>query len=320
MKSFSFTLKQLKIIQTIKRKKEVNIKLGAKNLYLSQPALSSQIKKLEYNIYSKILLRKKKQIYFTPEGELILDYANKVLKLCEEADQAMLYLKKLKKFNLRIGSNKIIGEYISIKLLDLFCKRYSYANAQLQIGSTKSISWDLINGKIDIGIVYNDEVPKKLYNSLYITPYVKEKIILIVPKPYQKEFINNINKANLYGLNFITIKSYLQERELIDNILKKVNINPKNFKKKLELNSIEAMKYAVEAGLGVSFLPNILVKEELYSKRLYSLLIKSINTRNQLILIVNLKNNESYLSEQFYNYCFALLKPTFYNKFLNLES
>lgn len=319
MKHFSFTLKQLQIIQTIKIKKEVNIKIGAKNLYLSQPALSSQIKTLEYNIYSKILLRKNKQIYFTPEGELVLDYANKVLKLCEEADQAILYFKKLKRFNLRVGSNKIVGENISIKLLDLFCKRYSYANIQLKFGCSKRISWDLINGKIDIGIIHDDKVPKMLYNSLHITPYVEEKIILIVPEPSGKKFLTSINKKKLYDLNFITIKSCFQERELMDNILKSFNINLKKLKIKLELNSIEAVKCAVQAGLGVSFLSTILVKEELYSKRLHSALIKGLNIKNQLILIVNLKNTESYLSEQFYNYCFAFLKPTFYNKFLNLE-
>lgn len=319
MKYFSFTLKQLKIIQTIKIKNEVNIKIAAKTLYLSQPAISLQIKKLEYNIYSKILLRKKKQIYFTPEGELVLDYANKILKLCEEADKAILYLKKLKKFNLRIGSNKIIGKYISLKLIDLFCKRYSYANVQLQIGCTKSISWDLINGKIDLGIVQEDEVPKNLYNSLYITRYFEEKIVLILPKSHEDKKKNVINKENLYKLNFITIKSYFQERELMDNVLKNFNIDLKKLKIKLELNSIEAIKCAVQVGLGVSFLSTMLIKDELYSRRLHSVLIESINTHKQFILIVNLKNNESYLSEQFYNYCFAFLKPTLYNKFLNLE-
>lgn len=313
MKYFSFTLKQLKIIQTIKN--GINISIGANDLSLSESALNSQLKKFEYNIYSKILLKKNKEIYFTEEGELVLDYANKVLKLCKEADQAMLYFKKLKKFSLKVGSTKAIEESVSIKLIDLFCKRYSYANLQLITGCNKSVSWDIINGKIDIGIIKNYQVPKELYNSLYIAPYVEEKILLITPKNYER---NSLNNERLYKLGFITIKSCFQERKAIDNILKEFNLNLKNLKIKLELNSIGAIKFAVQTGLGVSFLSTAIDKNKLDSKSLKLSVMKSINNHNQLILILNLKNNESYLSKQFYNYCFALLKPTFYTKFLNL--
>lgn len=317
MKYFSFNLKQLKILQAIKN--EVNIKIASKNLYLSQPALSFQIKKFEHDIYSKILVRKKTQIYFTPEGELVLDYANKIIKLCEEADNAIGFFKKLNKSHLKIGSNKLIGKKISLKLIDLFCKRYSYAHVQLQIGCTKSISWDLINGKIDIGIGQEDEVPKNLYFSLYCSPYFKEKLVLITSNSQKQKYRTKITKENFYKLNFITLKPYLQEREFIDNNLLGVNMNLKQLKIKLELNSIKAIKTSVREGLGVSFLPILLVKEEIYSKQLHSILIDSIKNTKQFIIMVNLKKSQSYLCERFYNYCFIILKFNVYNKFLNLS-
>lgn len=317
MKYFSFSLKQLKIIQVIKN--EVNLNSAGKKLYLSQPALSSQIKTLEYNTYSKVLIRKNNQIYFTPEGELILDYANKILKLCEEADKAIIYFKKLKRFKLKIGCNKTIGKYILVKLIELFCKRYPYSNVQLQLGCTKSISWNLINGKIDLGIVPDEEVPRNLYYSLYGTSYFKEKIVLILPKFYKQNEITTISKEALYKLNFITIKPYFEEREFLDNLLKSFNINIQQLKVILELNSIGAIKTAVGAGLGVSFLSNILIKDELYFKRLHPALIDNINTYNSVRIVVNLKKSEFYLAEQFYNYCFTILKFNRSNKFLNLS-
>ncbi|CAN0268488.1 unnamed protein product, partial [Ectocarpus sp. 4 AP-2014] len=307
MKHFSFTLKQLKILQEIKIKNEINITIAAENLYLSQPALSSQIRKLEHNLSSKILLRKKKQISFTSEGELILDYANKILRLCEEADRALLYFKKFKISRLNIGSNKLIGKYISTKIIDLFCKRYSYANVQLKFGSTKSISWDLINGKIDIGIVQEDELPKNLSNSLYTKRYFEEKICLIVTKATKEKFLTRISKETLYSLNFINIKSCFEERQIMDNNLKKFNINMKKLKIKFEVNSVETLKYAIQAGLGVSFLSTIYVKRELESKRLHSIILKNNNKKNFMV-VINLKNNDSYLCEQFYNHCFAMLQ------------
>lgn len=317
MKYFSFSLKQLKIIQVIKN--EVNLNIAGKKLYLSQPALSSQVKTLEYHTYSKVLKRKKNQIYFTPEGELILDYANKILKLCEEADKAIVYFKKLKSFKLKIACNKTISKNIVVKLVELFCKRYPYANVQLQIGCTESISWDLINGKTDLGIVPDDEVPKTLYGSLYGTPYFEEKLVLILPKFSKQEHFATISKENLYKLNFITIKPYFQEREFMDNLLKSFNIDIKQLKIKLELNSIAAIKTAVVAGLGVSCLSTMLIKDELYVKNLHPILIDNIKNYKSVRLMVNLKKSDSYLVEQFYNYCFIILKCNKSNKFLNLS-
>lgn len=317
MKYFPFSLEQLRIIQAIKN--EATIKQAAKKLYLSQPALSLQIQKLEYEIDSPILDRRKKQIYFTFTGELILDYADRILRLCEEADKAIVYLKKLKRISLTIGSNEIVGTYILPKIIDLFCRRYSYTHVKLEIDCTNCISWNIVNGKVDIGIVEEEEIPKELYNSLYSTPYFKEEIVLILPKSHEFKDVYSITKENLYNLDFITLKPDFVGRKLMDDVLKKFNIESDKLKIKLELNSIEAIKRGVQAGLGVSFVSILMVKDELYSKRLNSVIINDKNISKRLTLLVNLKINESQLSGKFYKYCFAILKTRLYIKFLNLD-
>nr|QWK42284.1 lysR transcriptional regulator [Postelsia palmaeformis] len=317
MKYFPFSLEQLRIIQAIKN--EATIKQAAKKLYLSQPALSVQIQKLEYEIDSPILDRRKKQIYFTFTGELILDYADRILRLCEEADKAVVYLKKLKRLSLTIGSNEIVGTYILPKIIDLFCKRYSYTHIKLEIDCTNCISWNIVNGKVDIGIVEEEEIPKELYNLLYSTTYFKEEIILILPKSHELKNVCSITKEELYNLDFITLKPNSAGRKLVDDVLKKFNIDSSRLKIKLELNSIEAIKRVVQAGLGVSFVSILMVKDELYSKRLNSVIINDKKITKRLALLVNLKINESQLSEKFYKYCFAILKTRLYIKFLNLD-
>ncbi|CAN0323750.1 unnamed protein product [Scytosiphon promiscuus] len=317
MKYFPFSLEQLRIIQAIKN--ETTIKQAAKKLYLSQPALSLQIQKLEYEIDSPILDRRKKQIYFTFTGELILDYADRILRLCEEADKAVVYLKKLKRISLTIGSNEIVGTYILPKIIDLFCRRYSYTHVKLEIDCTNCISWNIVNGKVDIGIVEEEEIPKELCNSLYSTPYCKEEIVLILPKSHELKDVYSITKENLYNLDFITLKPDFVGRKLMDDVLKKFNIETDKLKIKLELNSIEAIKRGVQAGLGVSFVSILMVKDELYSKRLNSVIINDKNISKRLTLLVNLKINESQLSGKFYKYCFAILKTRLYVKFLNLD-
>nr|YP_011005393.1 putative RuBisCO transcriptional regulator [Chorda asiatica]QWK43137.1 lysR transcriptional regulator [Chorda asiatica]WAM62256.1 putative RuBisCO transcriptional regulator [Chorda asiatica] len=316
MKYLPFSLEQLRTIQTIKN--EGTVKQAAKKLYLSQPALSLQIKKLESGIKSPILDRKKRKIYFTRTGELILDYADKILNLCEEADKAILYFKNLKRISLNIGSNYTIGKYILPKIINLFCKRYSYAHIKLEISDTNTIAWDIINGKIDIGIVIEEELPKELYSSLYGTPFFLEEIVLILPKSYKLKGSRNITKTNLYNLNFITLKPHLRRRKLMDDLLERYQIDTKQLKIKLQLNSIQAVKRAVQAGLGVSFVSTLMIQDELYSKRLTSVTVNSRKIHERVRLIVNLKTSQSKLSKNFYNYCFGILKTSSYIKFLNL--
>nr|YP_003289276.1 Probable RuBisCO transcriptional regulator [Ectocarpus siliculosus]CAT18860.1 Probable RuBisCO transcriptional regulator [Ectocarpus siliculosus]CAV31307.1 Probable RuBisCO transcriptional regulator [Ectocarpus siliculosus] len=312
MKDFSFTLRQLKVIQTIKT--EGNVKITAKHLKLSQPAVSLQLKQLQQDIYSKILIRKKNEIYFTPEGELVLDYANKVLRLCEEADKAILYLKTIKKFTLIIGSNKMLGKYLSSKIIEIFCRRYSYSHVKLKICCDKSLSWNIINGRVDIGILPDNEVPTNLYNLLHRTSYFEEQLALVIPISYEYQLTNDLTKLNL-----VTIKPHLQSRHFIDNILNRFNLELKQLKIRLALNSSEAIKRSVYNELGVAFLSPIYVKEEFYKKRLNSITLNLKNTNKRFTLAINIKNKGFYLSKQFYDYCFTIINRNLYNKFLNLD-
>nr|YP_011007431.1 putative RuBisCO transcriptional regulator [Sporochnus bolleanus]WAM64860.1 putative RuBisCO transcriptional regulator [Sporochnus bolleanus] len=318
MKYFPFSLEQLKILQVIKN--EITLKEAAKKLYLSQPALSLQIQNLESKINSTILDRNQKQICFTITGELILDYAERILRLCEEADKALAYLKNLKSISLTIGCNETLGTYVLPKIINVFWKRYPSARIKLEIDSTNSISWNIIHGRVDIGIVVEEEIPNDLYKFLYSKVYFKEEIILILSKSHDLQDVDNITIENLYSLDYIALKSYSLGRKLIDHVLKKFNIDSDRLKIKFELNSIEAIKRAVQAGLGVSFVSILTVKDELYSKRLHSITINHIKMNKRLTIIVNPKIYQPPLSIKFYKHCFNILKTNSYIEFLNLRN
>nr|YP_011005603.1 putative RuBisCO transcriptional regulator [Cutleria multifida]WAM62607.1 putative RuBisCO transcriptional regulator [Cutleria multifida] len=305
MKYFPFNIEHLKVLQIIKN--ETNLKKAAKKLYISQPALSLKIQNLESKLASPILDRNKKQIYFTITGELILQYTNRILHLCNEADKAILYLKKLRRISLTIGSNEEIGIYLLPKVIKLFCKYYSYVSIAMEIESTHFICWEVLNGKLDLGIVRDEEIPIEFNNLLYTIPYFKEKIVLILPKSYTLKDINSIPLEDLYNLDFIGLNSDFLERKILNKILQKYDINVKRLKTKFELNSIEAIKRAVQAGLGVSFVSILTVQDELLAKRIQSVKVNKKEIEKILTIIINPKAYRSHLSVKFYKYCFLLL-------------
>lgn len=306
MKYFPFNIEQLNLLQTIKN--ENNLKEAAKKLYLSQPALSLQIQNLESKIASPILERNKRQIYFTIIGHLLVKHATKILQLYNEANESIKRIKILKKISLIIGSNESIGTYLLPKMIKLFCKYYSYACLTVEIEATHCISWDVFNGKVDIGIVSEDEIPYELLNVLSVIPYINEEIVLILPKTYQLKTPNLLTLEELYKLDFIGLNPDFMERKILNKTLQKYNIKIEQLKTKFELNSMEAIIRAVHAGLGVSFVSILAVRDELLSKRINSVIIDGIHINKQLSIVINNKVYQSPLFEKFYNYCFFLLR------------
>nr|YP_010317774.1 lysR transcriptional regulator [Silvetia siliquosa]UNH90212.1 lysR transcriptional regulator [Silvetia siliquosa] len=309
MNYFPFSIEQLNLLRTIKNEK--NLKNTAKKLYISQPALSLQVQNLESKIASPILERNNKQIHFTIIGHLLVKHATKILQLYKEANESIKLIRVLKKISLIIGSNESIGIYLLPKIIRLFCKYYSYTCITVELEATHCISWNVFHGKVDIGIVAEEEIPYELLNTLDIIPYINEEIVLILPKTYPLKNPNILALEDLYKLDFIGLNPDFMERKVLNKTLQKYNIKIEQLKIKFELNSIEAIIRAVNAGLGVSFVSILAVKDELLSKRINSVMIDGIRINKRLSIIINNKVYKSLLFKKFYYYCFFLLKRDF---------
>nr|YP_011007009.1 putative RuBisCO transcriptional regulator [Phaeostrophion irregulare]WAM64296.1 putative RuBisCO transcriptional regulator [Phaeostrophion irregulare] len=315
MQHFPFSLDQLKILKAIKTEK--SFKKAAEKLYLSQPAISLQMQKLEQQIDFPVFDRAKKQTCFTTTGELMLDYAIRILVLCEEADKALLYLKDIKKSRLLIGSSYTPGTYLVPKIIGLFCKRYSYANIKLEVNSTSRTSWGVANGELDIGIV-GGEVPNELHGLLQIMPYIEDEIVLILPKSHRLSILKTVAKEDLYKLKFIALKKNSIIRKNIDRILEKNRIESQRLNIHLELNSIEAIKSAVQTGLGVAFISIFALTDEIYLKGINLAKIKDIKVKRIVSIIINRKTCKSKLFEKFNQHIISILKKGKYKAFLKL--
>lgn len=315
MQHFPFSLEQLRILKAIKTEK--NFKAAAKKLYLSQPAITLQIQKLENKLDFPIFERSKKQICFTRTGELILDYATRILVLCEEANKALLSLKNIKRNKLIIGSSNTTGTYLVPKIIGLFCKRYSYAKIKLEINSTYRTTWGVANGEIDIAIV-GGRVTNELSQLVQIKPFVEDELVLIIPKFHHLNKLRKINKDDIYELKFIGLNKHSIIRENIDKVLDQNNIESKRLKIIIELNSIEAIKNAVQAGLGVAFVSIFVLTDEIYLKSINLLQINNIKIKRTLSLIINSKTSKSNLFEKFHHHMISIFQISKYKKFLNL--
>lgn len=304
-----FTLQQLRILKAIASEKSFT--KAAEILYVSQPSLSKQIKILENRLGICLLNRENNTISLTEGGKIFLQYAERILALCEESCRALNDVKNGDRGNLIVGASQTIGTYLMPRVLALFAQNYPQINITVQVDSTRVIAKKVVNREIDIAVVGGD-VPEELKKNLEIENFVEDELILIVPKshPFTLKKQKTIQKDDLYHLNFITLNSTSTIRKFIDNILMQNNIETKQFNIIMQLNSIEGIKTAVSLGLGAAFVSLSAIEKEIQLETVEIITIENIKITRTLSIIRNKDCYRSKALEFFYTELWMLKNIT----------
>ena len=284
MSDIPFTLDQLRILKAIST--EGSFKRAADSLYVSQPAVSLQVQNLEKQLNVPLFDRGGRRAQLTEAGHLLLSYGERVISLCQETCRAIEDLQNLQGGTLIVGASQTTGTYLIPRMIGLFRERYSDVSVQLQVHSTRRTSWAVANGQVDLAII-GGEVPTELQEVLNVIPYADDELALILPANHVLAQETAINKEDLYKLNFITLDSQSTIRKVIDKVLTRYEINPKRLKIEMELNSIEAIKNAVQSGLGAAFVSTTAIEKELEMGVLHQAKIQEVKIGRTLAVIVN---------------------------------
>jgi DNA-binding transcriptional LysR family regulator len=303
-----FTLQQLRILKAVATEK--NFTKAAAVLYLSQPSLSKQIKTLEKNLDTLLINRERNKISLTESGKVLLQYSERILALCEESCRALIDLKNGDRGNLTVGASQTIGTYLMPRILALFAQNYPQIDLKVQVNSTRIIAKNIINREIDIAVV-GGEISDDLKKNLTIQPFVYDELSLIISKSHPFAKKKKINKEDLYCLDFITLNSNSTIKKFIDNILIQNQIETKQLKTILQLNSIEGIKTAVSLGLGAAFVSSSAIEKEIKLQTIAIIKIDNIKINRKLSIISNPECYKSKAFEFFYNELTRLIKRYF---------
>ena len=286
MSNLPFTLDQLKILQTISH--EGSFKKAAEKLYISQPAVSLQVQNLEKKLNISLFYRDKRKAVLTEAGQLLIKYSRQILALCEETCLALDELQTLQSGTLIIGASQTIGTYLMPRLIGIFRHKYPQIEIELQVHSTRKIAWAVYNGQIDLAIV-GGEIPSELSETLDITSYAEDELALILPRSHPFAALECIQKEDLYRLRFIALDTQSTIRNVIENTLIQNGIDSQYFKIEMELNSIEAIKNAVQSGLGAAFVSVSAISKELELDTLHWAKIDGVKIKRTLSILINPK-------------------------------
>ncbi|MGB3533265.1 MAG: LysR family transcriptional regulator [Microcoleaceae cyanobacterium] len=296
MSDVPFTLDQLRILKAIAA--EGSFKRAADSLYVSQPAISLQVQNLERQLNVPLFDRGGRRAKLTEAGFLLLNYGEKILSLCQETCRAIEDLQNLQGGTLIVGASQTTGTYLLPRMIGLFRQKYPDVAVQLHVHSTRRTAWSVANGQIDLAII-GGEVPTELQDSLTILPYIEDELALVLPVFHHFTQLERIEKEDLYKLQFVALDSQSTIRKVIDQVLTRCSIDPRRLKVEMELNSIEAIKNTVQAGMGAAFLSTAAIEKELQMNVLHRTPIEGVVVKRMLSVIVNPNRYQSKAAEAF---------------------
>ncbi|MCP9820507.1 LysR family transcriptional regulator [Synechococcus sp. Cruz-9H2] len=296
MADLPFTLDQLRILRAISS--EGSFKKAADSLYVTQPAVSLQIQNLEKQLDVSLFDRGGRKAQLTEAGHLLLSYCDRILSQCQEACRALDDLHNLRGGSLIVGASQTTGTYLMPRMIGLFRQKYPDVSVQLQVHSTRRTSWSVANGQIDLAII-GGELPSELVDLLQVVPYTNDELVLVLPVKHPLARLPELNKDDLYRLGFVCLDAQSTTRKMVDQLLARSGLEVQRLKIEMELNSFEAIKNAVQSGLGAAFLPVVSIERELATGSLHRLSVSDLHVRRQLKLITHPARYCSRASEAF---------------------
>lgn len=291
-----FTLDQLRILKAIAA--EGSFTHAADSLYVSQPSVSLQIRSLERHLNVSLFNRVGRRVQLTEAGHILLGYGDRILALCQEACYAIADLQSLQGGNLIVGASQTIGAYLMPQLIGLFHQKYPGVTVQLQVHSTRQICWSVMHGHTDLGIVEGN-VSSGLQEPLEVIPYTEDELALVLPVSHPLAQLETILKEDLYKLRFISTDSQSTTYNMIDQMLVQGNVDTQRLNVAMELGSIEAIKNAVQAGLGAAFVSTSAIQKELQLGVLRQIPIQDVVLKRVVSVIFSSNHYHSKAAEAF---------------------
>lgn len=221
---------------------------ASEQIHLTQPAVSLQIQAMEELYETRLFDRSGNSITLTPAGEVLYKRAKEILSLYAEAERNISEITGAVKGSLSIGASSTIGNYLLPTIISAFKKKIPQVNISLIVSNTKTITEKLNAGEIDVALVEGDVSKQRFAVETLLSD---ELVVIMSPAHGWAE------RRSIPGIDITKEPIILREegsgtRQIILKRLEEHGIKADNLKVTLTLGSTEAIKGAVEEGMGIS--------------------------------------------------------------------
>ena len=224
---------------------QLSFRKAAEQLLLSQPAVTLQIKALEEDLGVRLFDRSGGKVALTVQGAILLRHAQRIAAIVSEAETRMSTDDGQLSGKFALGVSTTIAQYVLPRLLAVFLAEHPRLKLSFHSGNAQAIVQLLLAGKISIGLVAG----RARQRGVRAERFMEDELVLIAPPNFEPD---QLSFRQLSASTLLLREQGSGTRQAVESALRKAGLRRmKAFKGRIELDSTEAIKSAVEAGLGI---------------------------------------------------------------------
>ena len=227
--------------------KEKNLTKAAEALFVTQPAVTMQIKALEQYLETALFRKRGKFLELTDQGNMLFNYAEKIFLVVDEMEHALKGFASLTDGSLIIGTTRSFARHLMPKLLSRYQEKFPGIKVSLEVGSSSEIAEGVAKYKYDLGIVGRIPLPSKVK----AVPYTPEEFCLVVSPDHRFAKRGVISCRELQNEPIIIREPGSGSRYFMLSFLASHGVKPSVL---VEAGSVEFIKEYIIQGRGISFL------------------------------------------------------------------
>jgi len=256
-----FTLRQLQVFEKVAS--HLNYSHAAKELFLSQPAVSMQIKQLEGHIGLPLFEQMGKKIYLTDAGRELYQYSRAITQQLAEMESVINEMKGLDQGKITLSVVNT-ANYFTPQLLATFCQRYPSINVILQVANRDAVLQHLADNDTDLAIM--GQPPDG--QGISAEKFLDNPLVVIAAPDHPLTRLKRVNFIRLAKETFLSRERGSGTRSAMERIFADNHVQPRV---SMEMETNEAIKQAVQAGMGLGILSKHSIELELETRRLVML-------------------------------------------------
>lgn len=256
--------------------KNLSFTKAADALFMTQPAVTFQIKQLEDQFNARLFERGHTRIALTPAGELVLEYAERILALSGEMETRLGEMTGEMRGVLLIGASTTIAEFLLPRVLGEFNALYPQVRPRLIVANSESIENRIAEHSLDLGLIETSAKNPALASEACC----EDELVVVCAVDYPLAGLPEVTPKVLQEYEFISREPGSGTRDVTDGYFRAAGIPPDSLKTLMELGSPEALKGVVATGLGFAIVSRAVVDKELQLGTLVAIPLKPRLTRH----------------------------------------
>ncbi|MGD8344118.1 MAG: LysR family transcriptional regulator, partial [Desulfobacterales bacterium] len=225
--------------------KNLNFTAAAGELFITQPAVTAQIKSFEEFCNLKLFKKKGRKVYLTDEGRSLYQYAAKIFRIEKEIEAVIDDMRELKRGILSLGTTKAYARYFMPLMITTFHQNYPHIKIQLNEGSSLDMIHSLLDFRIEVAIIAKAEDNP----DVQFFPFSREEMAVILSRAHPLAKKKAISFTDLATVPFIMKESGSGTRKLVEELFEAEGTTPNVL---METSNTEFIKQLVQRGEGAS--------------------------------------------------------------------